>query len=111
MEHLEVLLLLYRSPDTYWSADAIATQLALKRETADARVRDLGRSHLAQPSTSAAAWRFQSPDEPTSRIVAQLADMYRDRRISVVNAIYSANLTRLRTFADAFRLAKKKDGE
>jgi hypothetical protein len=111
MEHLEVLLLLFRSPDTYWSADAIATQLSIRRETVDGRVRDLARSNLALPSTSAAAWRFHSADPDISRTITELAELYRDRRISVVNAIYSANLTRLRTFADAFRLGKKKEEE
>jgi hypothetical protein len=41
--------------------------------------------------------------------VAQLAQAYRERRVTIINLIYSAPLEQLRNFSDAFRIRKQED--
>lgn len=104
VEEVEIVNLLTRSPDTFWSAEAIASHLGLNQDTVANKARDLVRRGILAAGESGPVFRY-APSTPAAleSVVALLA-MYRDHRISVINAIYSANLTRLRSFADAFKL-------
>lgn len=107
IEHAEVLLLLHRSPETYWAVDAIAQQLGLPPDVVQTRIHDL-RKHALLAEGSTGAYRFSARDGEPARLVRELSDCYREQRVQVVNAIFSAKLTKLRNFADAFRLGGKK---
>ena len=43
------------------------------------------------------------------RVVARLADTYRERRVAVVSLIASKPIDNVRAFSDAFRLRKRKE--
>ena len=103
VEQVEVLLLLRRSPETFWSVEALAGQLFIAEPAADRAARELVRAGWAQEGNSGRVFRF-SADEEARRKIDALAAEYRDRRLEVINAVFSANLTRIRSFADAFRL-------
>lgn len=108
IEHAEVLLLLHRSPDTGWAVGAIAQQLDLPPDLVQSRIHDLRKQGLvAEGSTG--AYRFAAREGEPARLVRELGDCYREQRVQVVNAIFSAKLTRLRNFAEAFRLGGKKE--
>ncbi|HVS31087.1 MAG TPA: hypothetical protein VMS98_06505 [Thermoanaerobaculia bacterium] len=107
IEEVEILALLFRSPDTYWTATAMAQHLGLKEETVAAKVRDLERRGLAESGQTSGSFRFGTESEELKRDVAMLVEAYRDQRVTVINTVYSANLTRLRSFADAFKLGGK----
>ena len=109
VEEVEILALLSRSPDTFWSADAVAQRLSLKPDLVAARCRDLQRRGLLRAGESGPVYRFAPADDKVRQQVLELVDAYNDRRISVINSIYSANLTRLRSFADAFKLGGGKE--
>lgn len=109
VEQLEVLLLLFRSPDTYWGVDAIGHQLSLPLDIVGSRVRELRRTGLVREGQTGAVYRFDAADPERVRMVELIAREYREKRIAVINAIYSANLTRLRTFADAFKIGNRKE--
>ena len=104
VEEVEILSLLSRSPETYWSADAIAQHLGLKPELVAGRARELERRRLVKAGESGPVFRYGPADDALRRMVERLVVEYRERRIGVINAIYSANLTRLRSFADSFKL-------
>lgn len=104
VEEMEIINLLSRSPETFWSAEAIATQLGLNPELAAIKARDLVRRGILEAGESGPVFRYWPASAATKGNLAALLASYRDHRISVINAIYSANLTRLRSFADAFKL-------
>ena len=108
VEEVEILTVLSRSPETFWSADALAQHLGLKPDVVAARSRDLERRGLIKSGESGPVYRFAPANEAMVEQVKTLVDAYRDRRVSVINSIYSANLTRLRSFADAFKLGGKE---
>lgn len=108
VEDVEILALLSRSPDTFWTADAIAQHLTLKPESVANSCRELVGRGLLATGGSGPAFRFAPADEQRREDVLSLVAAYRDRRVGVINAIYSANLTRLRSFADAFKLGGEK---
>jgi hypothetical protein len=107
IEEVEILALLFRSPDTYWTTTAISQHLSLKEEVVATKVRDLERRGLVLRGQTGGNFRFAGGSEDLKRDVAMLVDAYRDQRVTVINAVYSANLTRLRSFADAFKLGGK----
>ena len=109
VEDVEILTLLSRSPDTFWSADAMGQHLGIKPDVVAARARDLVRRDLLRSGESGPVFRFAPANDELKEQVNALVDAYRDRRVTVINAIYSANLTRLRSFADAFKLGGAKD--
>jgi predicted ArsR family transcriptional regulator len=111
VEQLEILLLLQRSPDTYWTAAALAQHLGIAASLADNQVKALVRDGLAHEGASGPQYRYDAGNAERAQMVVQLAAAYRERRISVINAIYEANLTRLRTFADAFKFGGKKESD
>ena len=49
-------------------------------------------------------YRYNPGNEALDAAVGELAAAYADRRVSVVNAVFSENLARLRAFSDAFKV-------
>lgn len=104
LESVEILLLLRRSPQTYWGAPAIAEQLGIAPEITRARLEALRSGGMITVGEQTGAFRYAPPDDSTKAAVDDLAAAYANRRVSVVNAIYSANLERLRAFSNSFRV-------
>jgi hypothetical protein len=105
-ESIEIVLLLRRSPDTFWSPVATAQQLGIREEVARTKMMQLASARLIVPAEHSHAFRYAPADEEMRKRIDELADAYSERRIAVINTIYSANLEKLRTFSDAFRLKK-----
>ena len=104
LESIEILLLLRRSPRTYWGAPAVAEQLGIAPEIARAKLDALRNSGMIVVGEQTGAFRYEPSDEGTKNAVDDLAAAYANRRVSVVNTIYSANLERLRAFSNSFRV-------
>lgn len=104
VESIEILLLLRRSPQTYWAAPAIAEQLGIAPGIARAKLEALRHSGMIAVGEQTGAFRYAAVDEPTKNALEQLAEAYANRRVSVINTIYSTNLERLRAFSNSFRV-------
>jgi hypothetical protein len=107
VEAVEILLLLRRSPDAYWTSDAVSQQLGMQSQLASAKLRGLAENRLLVVGGDTGAYRYAPRDAETRQAVDNLAAAYANLRIHVINTIYSANLERLRAFSDAFRLKKE----
>lgn len=103
METLEILLLLQRAPDTFWTASAIDSHFGMKQGTAQERLQGLLQSHLVTRGTSG-GYRYAPRDEELREGVSALAIAYAERRAVVANIVYSENLERLRAFSEAFKV-------
>jgi hypothetical protein len=106
-EQLETLLLLHSRPDEAWDAESVARAIYTVPQSAARRLESLTELGLAS-SDGGAAPRFRyAPREPEldGRVKA-LAAIYRERRVAVINQIYSAPPGAVRSFADAFKLRK-----
>jgi hypothetical protein len=107
VEALEIALLLRRAPDTFWAAPAAAEHLGIRRDVAEARLAALCAARLVVRGDQTGAYRYSPADDEKRRLMDGLADAYTNRRVTVLNVIYSANLERLRAFSGAFRLKDK----
>ncbi len=101
---MELLLLLRRSPDTFWTSDAAAQKLGIGANLAAKALSRLANAKLLARGVETAAYRFAPADDAIRAALDELATAYQDQRITVINSIYSTDMERLRAFADAFRL-------
>ncbi len=89
VETLEALLLLRRSPDTFWAPAAVARQLGIEPETAANRLASLHSRGLLGRAAATSAFRFAPIETTDNALIDRLESLYRDRRASVVAVIRS----------------------
>jgi hypothetical protein len=110
VRRLELLLLLRERRDEQWTAAGVAATLRV----APAYVlRELGALRAGGLVTAVegdtVSYRYAAPPAD-DRCVAELADAYRRRKSTVVQAILSAMGSDVQALSDAFRLREPRDG-
>lgn len=106
---LEVLLLLHKHASRDWSAVEVAEELRIDRDWTTRRLEELrAQAFLSCHGGSPARYRYDGRPPEQDALVAQLAQCYERRRVSVVTLIYSKPKDHIRSFADAFRLREDK---
>lgn len=121
---LEVLLLLHANPARTWQAADIGRELRIDATwAAEQLVYLTARGILASAtsgagsdpassasSSSAAVYQYRPRTGELDRAVRGLAAAYADRRVTVINLIFSKPLDKLRSFSDAFKLRRDDPG-
>ena len=99
---LELLLFLRRHGDRSWSTAALVQELRSSETVVRDALSAFDKAGLLRCDETGCAYA------PASPVVAELCDrlegVYRQRPVSVINAIASARNETLQNFADAFRL-------
>ena len=109
---LEVLLLLREHRDREWTADEVSRTLYAAEGGMADQLNDLVSRGLAYV-TEAPDRRFRyrlTKDEELDAVVNSLMKVYKERRVAVISLIYSEPIDKARSFADAFRIRKEKEG-
>jgi hypothetical protein len=110
VEQLEILLLLHQHPERAWDAESVARELRISALSASDRLEDQARAGLlARVEGSPGGYRYAPGTPALDEAVAGLAKAYAERRVTVINLIFSKPIDKIRTFADAFRLRKGDD--
>lgn len=108
--HLEILLHLFAARPQFVDLSNLAHALRIDQEPLLAELRELQGRALAVPSPSGeAAFAYFSASLEQDQAVAELAETYRSRPVSIINLIYSRPAEKIRTLADAFRLRQEKE--
>ena len=105
VEQLEVLLILHEGKDREWTAMEINERLR-SQESSIAKWLEAMVS-LGLAARSGDRFSFAPSSEEAAKNVAGLADAYRDRRIKVIELIFSKPNENLLNFVRAFDLRKK----
>ena len=108
VEQLEVLLLLRRSPGRGWSADDVARELYSHPRSVIQRL-DLLLGQGLLRENGQGYFQYAPRSTELDRTVAALAELYRERRVTVITLIASKPLENVKAFSDAFRIRKKKE--
>jgi hypothetical protein len=104
VEQLETLLLLRSDPQKLWTVDEVSHALYTQPAAAQMRLADLqARGLLAAQADG--RWKYGATGD-ADELVGRLADLYRDRRVTVITLIYSKPQQQVQAFADAFKLRK-----
>jgi hypothetical protein len=115
-EELEVLLLLARNGDRWWSTAELAEALKIRDDGAEAAVERLaGTGRLVDVVQRAGATRFRygAQDDLTRRLVVELDTSYTEHRLTIVQLMSKYALDRMRgaaarRLADAFSIERPK---
>ncbi len=114
-EELEILLLLRVEREQPWTAKALAARLSLPTSTTVEELEQLRRAGLLriESSGNAPAYQYSPETVELGRAVEELASLYRDERLAVIqamnkNAIERVRTHAIRTFADAFLIYRRK---
>jgi hypothetical protein len=109
---LEVLLLLHRQHEHWWTAEAVNEELRMSLQSAQDCLSHLhGAKLLERSQDQPASFRLEPALAGGEAVIGQLAEHFKLRVSSVIDAIYAPKRDTLREFADAFRLIKKKEGD
>jgi hypothetical protein len=104
---LELLLLLAEDPGKSWSAEEAAKALYVAPEAAHGFLEAMRAKGLCQDDAAAKGrYRFAPAKPEHEQLTRDLAAFYKERRLTIINLIYSSPVQKLQSFADAFRLRK-----
>lgn len=107
---LELLVMLRREPDKQWTVEEVAKTLYTAVSMTEPLLESLRAGGFLIASTSPHLQYRYAPKTPElEQAVADLDRLYQERRVTIINLIYSAPTEKLRNFADAFRLRKPKE--
>ena len=98
---LELLLLMRRERERVWTAEALARELRANERLVGDVLGDFQTSGLVAPQEDGFAYAPAAP--ALGALCDRLEAVYRERPVSVVNAIMAAPKDKLQIFADAFR--------
>ena len=108
VEHLEVLLLLSRTPERGWSVAEVAESLYSHPSSIKLRLaRLLGQGLLREIEEG--CYKYSPRTVELHTTVQRVAECYHDRRVAVITLIASKPLDNVRAFSDAFRIRRNKE--
>ena len=107
---LEVLLLLHRTRGRAWTVMELSQELGIDPEIAEAQVIRLEELRLLQTEQSIPISYVYGPtDQNDEIIIEKLAVSYAKQRVGIFSLILSESNSRIRRFAEAFRLIRGAD--
>jgi hypothetical protein len=102
-EQLEILVILHREPERWWSAEQVAGLLGVAVDSVGLSLRRLAnRRLLVQQRQMPAVFRFSPHDSHRCEATTRLIHLYALRRVTVLTAIAMGPVDDVQSFADAF---------
>src|SRR5688572_14471551 len=99
VEKLEILLLLSKSPDKVWSVREVFQTIQSNLGSVAQKLKDLSTDGLVSRETED-CFRFAPKTPELATLVAELDRMYEEKRIRVIQTIFSDPTNELRSFSD-----------
>jgi hypothetical protein len=107
IEQLEILLLLRETEDRPWTTAEVYQKVRSSERSVGQALDELFRKGLLKTTSPASAsFQFSPESVELKETVDQLAHLYAERRVRIVEAIYSEPVSAVDEFAKAFRLRK-----
>jgi len=109
VEAAELLLLLRRDPARSWTRQELLAGLGPGSSVRDDEAERYVEALKARGLVSADGERLQyrAPSGSLAEHVATLEKVYRERPVTLIRVIYGLRDSKIRSFADAFRLRRK----
>ena len=103
---LEALLLLRRESQRSWNSEDLARHFYLSDQMCRGMLDELERRQYVVRDPDGKSFKYSCEDPKADKFLGTLADLYVERRVAVISEIYSNPISKVKTFADAFRLRK-----
>lgn len=105
VEVLHVLLLLRDTPEREWTASELSIELRSSPSSISVRLLNLQRRGIVTARSE--LYRYAATGD-LDTLVQRLLELYRERRTTVIDLIFSSPIDPLRSFSDAFKLGDKR---
>jgi hypothetical protein len=106
---LELLLLLAADPQRDWNADEAAKALFVAPDATYGFLEAMRAHGLCAVREADNSRYFFSPADPSgTELVHSLAELYKQRRLTVTELIFKGPVEKYQTFANAFRFRRDK---
>jgi hypothetical protein len=111
IEQLEILLLLREEPERHWTPADVYKKVRSSERSVEQTLNGFVKRGMAtriegpQPS-----FHFAPQSPQLADTLGSLAHLYTERRVRIVEAIYSEPVSEVEEFAKAFRLRKDSNG-
>lgn len=107
---LELLLLLHQDAQKDWTAEQAAKALYTAVDATAALLEAFRtRGYVVLKDGQPHRYQFANRSPEQTQLMRDLASLYQTRRVTVINLIYAGPEEKLRSFADAFRLRKRRE--
>lgn len=107
VELLEILLLLRRRASESWTAQRISDELRTNPASVEHRIGKLLKKGLVTvPEGEPVAFKYHPSSPEIEAVVCEVARCYAEKRVSVIELIFSKPQQTIQTFAEAFRFRK-----
>ncbi|HEX3890692.1 MAG TPA: hypothetical protein VHX90_07565 [Verrucomicrobiae bacterium] len=106
VDDLRALLMFHASPQVEWDTMVTAVKLYIQPDAAAAVLARLAAKGFLVASGGPNHYRFQPQSQELSQLVRELAELDRQRPVTLINMIY-ARREDLQAFADAFKIKKE----
>ncbi len=108
IEQLEILLHLYEKWPQSETSSEVAQAVYLSPDSVRGRLNAFAEKGLVVRS-GPEPWHYSlaSKESGYGRQIGELAQLYKERRVSIINEIFSNPIAAIQTFADAFIIGKK----
>jgi hypothetical protein len=104
-DHLEVLLLLFRNRDRWWSAESVGEEIHFSPHRAGTRLEELASGCSSMPRVAETVmFRYKPVSPDLEATVGDLADLYARVPLQITTLIQAHFPDPIRGFADAFRI-------
>jgi hypothetical protein len=109
-EHLEILLLLCRDPDRWWSGESVGEELHISALSAGNRLEELASGMLLDARVAETVmFRYKPVSSHLEATVGDLAQLYAEVPLQITTLIQARVPDPIQRFADAFRIRTRKD--
>lgn len=107
IEQLEVLLLLREHRDRVWTARQVNDVIRSSDQSITHHLNKWTNSGLLSlKDRTSGTYVYLPSSRELDSTVGKLAEFYRDRRVTVIEYIYSKSLRKIHMFSDAFKIKK-----
>jgi hypothetical protein len=104
---LELLLMLHRERQRTWTVADAARELYTAVSMTEPLLESLRAIGLV--NLQGDQYQYAPKSKQLDQTVGELSQLYQQRRVTIINLIYSAPVQKLQDFADAFRIRKPKE--
>lgn len=104
---LELLLMLHRERQRSWTVEETAKSLYTAVSMTEPLLESLRTIRVV--TFEDGRYQYAPSSKELDQTVGDLSQLYQQRRVTIINMIYSAPDQKLQNFADAFRFRKKEN--
>jgi len=105
IERLEVLILLHRDSSRHWTAEAVNQELRSNIKWVQSHLEVLTKLNILQCEDKI-NYFYKPQTTELESLCSRLIQLYKERRVMVINFIYNQSAERIKSLADAFKIRR-----